>query len=81
MNRIRPQTKYGVGIWLTNVIRSCTNLEQLDAAERLLHLFEMSDKYCPPWELTRELYEVYRSQWKLLTDKTFYGGDPWLQTR
>tara|TARA_R110001583_G_scaffold24369_1_gene88975 strand:- start:3885 stop:4106 length:222 start_codon:yes stop_codon:yes gene_type:complete len=72
MNRIRPQTKYGVGIWITNVIRSCTNLEQLEAAERLLYLFEISNRYYPPWELTRELYGVYRSQWKLLTDETYH---------
>ena len=56
--KIKPKTKYGIGFWIIKVIRSCTNLKQLEGASRLIRSFEQNPKYSPPWELVCEIDRI-----------------------
>jgi|15BtaG_2_1085339.scaffolds.fasta_scaffold15014_1 hypothetical protein len=63
---ITRKNKYGIGFWITKIIKSCNTDEQLEVARQLLFLFENSLKYDPPYELIREIYTIYSEQQRLL---------------
>ena len=56
--------KYDVGFWVVDVIKSCKTEKQLEGAVRLLYLFENNFKYDAPYELIKEIYNVYYKQKK-----------------
>ena len=66
----KRRTKYGIGFWIVKVIKSCKTEEQLRGARRLLHYFENSLKYDPPYELIKEIYIAYSEQQGLLYDQS-----------
>ena len=73
--KIKPKTKYGIGFWIIKVIRSCTNLKQLEGTSSLIRSFEANPKYDPPWELVCEIDRVYSSQLISLTEPIKFQPD------
>ena len=73
--KIKPKTKYGIGFWIIKVIRSCTNLKQLEGTSRLIRSFEANPKYDPPWELVCEIDRIYSSQLINLTEPIQFQPD------
>ena len=58
------KNKFSIGYWIIKVIKSCKTEKQLKGAVRLLYLFENNFKYDAPYELIKEIYNVYYKQKK-----------------